>query len=885
MTIQAGTRLGPYEIVTSLGAGGMGEVWRAKDTRLDREVAIKVLPPGLAQNEQFLQRFDREAKAISQLNHAHVCTLYDVGQAATGEEPLHYLVMELLEGESLADRINKGPLPPREVLKLGGQIASALDAAHRHGITHRDLKPGNIMLTKSGAKLLDFGLAKTLTEGQAPIGVQTNLPTEAKPLTAEGTILGTFQYMAPEQLEGLEAGARTDIFALGCVLYEMATGRRAFQGATKTSLIAAIVSSQPEPISSVVAMTPPALDHVVRKCLEKDPDDRWQSAHDVSSELRWISEAGSQAAVAAPVAKREWRRAWLGWLMAAAIAGAWTVAVLTRKPAAAPRVETEIVAPGGLFLDSEGGGIALSPDGRRLAFVAHSAGETRLVWIRDLGSSSLRALAGTEGATLPFWSPDGKAIAFFAAGRLLRVSLDGGSPERVADEAVGTGGAWAPDGSILYASGTMGRELFRVPASGGAVAKLVEMPNRFPRFPVLLPDGRRFLFTSAAASEPDALYVGSLDGGAPRLVLAGVYSNAAYASPGLILYVRDGALHAQRVDPQTLAPRGDAIRIAESVRYVPDDQNALFTVSATGSLAYVTGEEAGRTELAWVSRDGRSLDVVGAAAMYYSPRLSHDERRIAVDLSEAQTAEGDIWIFDLQRGASTRLTHDPSNESSPLWSPDDRSVIFFSERKGPRNIYERSAGGLGGDVAVLEDERRKVPIDLSPDGRWLAFTVADAAQVNYDIWLLDRQSGQARAFLTSPFAESALQFSPDGKWMAYASNESGQNEVYVMQFPESSGKWVVSRGGGEQPAWSADGRQIYYLTKEQKLMSVPVTLGASFDAGPQVALFEMPVRARYPMRQYCVSKDGARFLLNRSVDEDATRPITFVQNWTASLEQ
>ncbi|HUE95963.1 MAG TPA: protein kinase, partial [Longimicrobiaceae bacterium] len=739
--------------------------------------------------------------------------------------------------------------------------------------------------TKSGAKLLDFGLAKRPTEGQSPIGGQTHLPTEAKPLTTEGTILGTFQYMAPEQLEGLEADARTDIFALGCVLYEMATGRRAFQGASKTSLIAAIVSSQPEPISSFVAMAPPALDHVVRKCLEKDADDRWQSAHDVASELRWISEVGSPAAVAAPLAKRKQFSGWIGWLVAAVIAGAWTVAALSRKTAAPPRVETAIVAPDGALLDSEGGGIALSPDGRRLAFVAHRTGEPRLVWIRDLGSSSVRALAGTAGASLPFWSPDGKAIAFFAAGRLLRVSLDGGSPELVADDAVGTGGAWAPDGSILYASGTMGRELFRVPASGGAAAKLVEMPNRFPRNPVLLPDGRRFLFTSAAASEPDALYVGSLDGGEPRLVLPGVYSNAAYASPGLILYVRDGALRAQPVDPKTLAPQGDPIRIADSVRYVPDDQMALFTVSADGSLAYVVGEAAGRTELAWVSRDGKSLDVVGSAAMYYSPRLSHDERRIAVDLSEAQTAEGDIWIFDLQRDASTRLTHDPANESSPIWSPDGRSVIFFSEKKGSRNIYERSAGGIGGDVAVLEDERRKAPIDLSPDGRWLAFTIADAAEVNYDIWLLDRQSGQARAFLASPFSESALQFSPDGKWLAYVSNESGQNEVYVMQFPESSGKWVVSRGGGEQPAWSADGRQVYYLTKEQKLMSVPVTLGASFDAGPQVALFDMPVRARYKMRQYCVSKDGSRFLLNRRVDDDATRPITFVQNWTASPTQ
>jgi eukaryotic-like serine/threonine-protein kinase len=624
----------------------MGEVWRAKDTRLEREVAIKLLPPGLGSNDELLQRFQREAKAISQLNHAHVCAVYDVGEAGTGDELVRYIVMELLEGASLADRIAKGPLPPPEVLKLGCQVASALDAAHRRGITHRDLKPGNIMLTRSGAKLVDFGLAKTLTPGQAPIGGELDLPTQAKPLTAQGTILGTFQYMAPEQLEGLEADPRTDIFALGCVIYEMATGRRAFQGASKTSLIAAIVSSQPEPISSSVAMTPPALDHVVRKCLEKDRDDRWQSAQDVASELGWISEAGSQAAGAAHFAKAARPGAWLGWLVAAAIAGAWTVATLTRKPASSPRVETAVVPPEGVFLDAEGGGLAASPDGRRLAFVAHRGGGPRLVWIRDLGSASLRALPGSEGAALPFWSPDGKALGFFARRTLLRVSLDGGSPEVVAGDALEAGGAWAPDGSILYASGTSGAALLRVPASGGTAVKLVETPNRSPRYPVLLPDGRRFLFTSGAASG-DALYLGSLDGGEPRLVLAGVYSNAAYA-PGLILYVKDGALRGQRVDPDSLAPHGDPIRIAEGVQYAPDDQNALFTTSATGVLAYVAGEEAGRTELAWVSRDGKDLQLVGSAGLYYSPVLSHDERRIAVDRSEAQTAQGDIWISNRQ---------------------------------------------------------------------------------------------------------------------------------------------------------------------------------------------------------------------------------------------
>jgi eukaryotic-like serine/threonine-protein kinase len=878
MNIDRGSRLGPYEVVSALGAGGMGEVWRGKDTRLDREVAIKVLSESLSSNAQLRIRFEREAKLISSLNHPHICTLFDIGH----ENGVDYLVMELIDGESLADRLKKGPLPLDLVLRYGAQIASALDAAHRHGIVHRDVKPGNVMLTRTGAKLLDFGLAKTDVAV-----VQVEGVTVHKPLTQEGTILGTFQYMAPEQLEGVEADARTDIFGLGCVLYEMATGRRAFQGASKTSLIAAIVSSQPEPISSVAPMTPPALDHVVQRCLEKNADDRWQSAHDIASELQWISAAGSSAGVAAPIARRKRRIEWGGWLAALAIALTWAIVRLNPGPHEAQRMETAIVAPDGVVLDAERGGIALSPDGSMLALIAHRPGEKALLWIRHLSSSAVRALPGTSEARLPFWSPDGKTIAFFASGKLLRVSIDGGSPELVVSVPDSYGGAWAAGGNIVFASGT---GVFRVPAAGGTPVKVLETPNRSPRYPVMLPDGNRFLFTSIGATEPDALYVGTIDGEV-KLALAGVYSNAAYASPGFILYVKDGALRAQRVNPKTLASAGDAMRIADQVQYHADDQVALFTVSASGSLGYVGGEGGGKTELAWVSRDGTAQEVITPAALYYSPRLSHDDKRVAVDLSETQTAKGDIWILDLQRGASTRLTYDPANESGPIWSPDDRSVMFFSERKGVRDLFERPSSGVGADAAILADDRQKVPLDVSPDGRWLAFaTGADGAgrplaSAPPDIWLLDRQSGQAKPFLTSPFSEHGLQFSPDGKLIAYTSDESGQSEIYVIPFPESSEKWIVSRGGGEQPAWSADGRQIYYLTREQKLMSVAVTSGHSFDSAPPVALFEAAVRRNYPIRQYCVSRDGSRFLINRNVAADAAQRITFVQNWTSPLQR
>ncbi len=871
MTISAGSRLGPYEVLAPIGAGGMGEVWRARDTRLDRDVAIKILPPGFAENDQFLQRFDREARVISSLNHPNICTLFDVGH----DTGAHYLVMELIEGQSLADVLAKGPLPLDQVIRYGAQVAEALSAAHRQGIVHRDLKPGNVMLTKSGAKLLDFGLARSAAD--SPVKGLTEMLTQARPLTTEGTILGTFQYMAPEQLEGQEADARTDIFALGALLYEMATGKRAFQGNSKTSLIAAIVSQHPAPISSVTSVTPPALDHIVSRCLEKDPDDRWQSAHDVASELRWLSEAGSAVGLAMPFSRRKRRAAWLGWIAAAVIGAAWLVVVLTRPAEVPLRIETAVVPPDGVFVNASGGGIALNPDGRSLAFIGHRAGERGQIWVRDIGSSAVRALIGTEGASQLFWSPDGKSIAFIVDRQLRRISAEGGAAQNLAAGLDGdSGGSWTPNGDILYSAG---QSIFRIGASGGTATKVVELPNRVLTNPRILPDGRRFLFTSIRGlAEADALYVGSLDGDEPRSILDGVYSNTAYASPGLILYLRDGDLQAQSVDPVTLEGRGEPTRLAAGIQYDPGSKNALFSISESGALAYVTGEGAGRTELAWVSREGADLQLVAPAAMYYTPRLSHDETRIAIDKSEAQTASGDIWIFDLPRETSTRLTYDPANESSPIWSPDDRTVIFFSEKKGQLDLYERSAAGIGSDEVLFEDATVKIPLDLSPDGRWLAYAVVpEANRENVDIWILDRESGEARPFLTTPFIESGLQFSPDGNWVAYSSNESGQFEIYVLQFPESSGKWIASRGGGVQAAWGAD--ELYYISSSRQMMSVPVAFGTSFDSAPPVALFDVQLREGPEYRQYCVSKDGSRFLLNRMVGEGERSSITFVQNW------
>jgi Tol biopolymer transport system component len=460
--------------------------------------------------------------------------------------------------------------------------------------------------------------------------------------------------------------------------------------------------------------------------------------------------------------------------------------------------------------------------------------------------------------------------------------IEGGSLELVAEGNLGGAGAWASAGEILYSNGP---SIFRVPASGGAPKKIVDMPEHTLTSVQMLPDGRRFLFTSIRARTPDAINLGSLDGAIPKPILKGVYSNTAFVPPNTILYFKDGNLRSQSVDLESFEPRGESIAIAETVQYDPDLSTALFTVSNTGALAYVAGKGAGETELAWVTREGKDLQIVAPPAMYYSPRLSHDGSRIALDQSDRQTASGDIWILDLARNAFTRLTWDPANESAPIWTPDDRSVFFLTGKLGHSDVFEKSAAGIGDARPILSDQRNKVPEDMSPDGRWMAFTIEDSSGAKSDIWLLDRQSGQSKPYLTSPFSEAAPEFSPDGKWVAYLSDESGQNEIYVLQFPESSGKWMVSRDGGEQAKWAADGRQIYYLSKGRKMMSVAVTLGTTFDSQPPVALFDTRVRTGYPSRNYCVSRDGSRFLLNREVADTTARSITFVQNWTSTIQK
>src|SRR6266536_3147581 len=667
MTISSGSRLGPYEVLTPLGAGGMGEVYKARDTRLERTVAVKVLPKHLSESSEVRQRFEREAKTISQLSHPHICALYDVGN----QDGVEYLVMELLDGETLADRISRGPLPLEQVLRYGIEIADALDKAHRQGIVHRDLKPGNVMLTKSGAKLLDFGLAKFQPAARDATSSVSRLATEAQasqPLTERGTVLGTFQYMAPEQLEGREADARSDIFAFGALLYEMATGKKAFAGKSQASLIASILSAEPPPISTIAAMTPPALDRVVKTCLAKDPDDRWQTAHDVMLQLKWIAEGGSQAGVPAPLVARRRSRERIAWAVAAILALA-TVALafaLFARPRPLLRaVRSSILPPEKTtyhFISDAGGPPAVSPDGLQIAFTARDSTGKASLWVRSLDSPAARALAGTDGAMYPFWSPDSRNIGFFADAKLKKIEAAGGPTLALCDAADGRGGTWNKDGVILFEP-HFSEPLFRVAATGGKPAPMTKFDESrretTHRFPAFLPDGKHFLYEAGShnvgtESELHAIYLGSLGGEASKL-LVNARSKALYAA-GHLLFVRQKTLMAQPFDAKSGKLSGDPFPIVGNVQDDPGFFTAVFSVSDNGVLAYQeTGGSIDQFQLTWFDRGGKKLESLGPKGPLWSPRISHDGRRVLFAIGDP----GDLWLEDMARHVSTRLTFDP----------------------------------------------------------------------------------------------------------------------------------------------------------------------------------------------------------------------------------
>jgi hypothetical protein len=880
MTIAPGSRLGPYEITSAIGAGGMGEVWRGKDTRLAREVAIKVLPPGLTSNEQLRARFEREAKAISSLNHPHICTLHDIGHDGGHD----YLVMELLEGESLADRLQKGPLPPEQLIRLGAQIALALDAAHRQGITHRDLKPGNIMLTKSGAKLLDFGLAKMAAEGEAwPAAGLTDLLTAQKPLTQEGTILGTFQYMAPEQLEGNEAGARTDIFALGAVLYEMATGRRAFQGSSKTSLIAAIVSSQPEPVSTVAPMTPPALDHVIRRCLAKDPDERWQSAHDVATELQWIGEAGSSAGVAAPKLTRRKSRERVAWGLVAllAVAGGWHGWVEWRSRGEnAPRVvRFSIPSEAGSRLGMLAGNhVAISPDGSTILRYIVRGGLIKLI-VRRLDSGAESAFDLPAGGHSFFFSPDGLSVGFFSGGKLKRLELGRGAIQDVCDVFDGRGGAWAPDGTIYYTPAPAAG-LWKVPAGGGT-PRVVTTPDpaageNSHRWVDLLPDGKHALVTVRTQKidsfDQAKIAVVSLeDGKLTTIVDGGAF--ARYVEPGLVIFTRASGLYAAPFDSRSLKVTGPVENVLDGVTHYLYTGGAEWAVSRRGDLVYVPGATvAGRTEFDVFDRSGtivRHLASVGDTAQW---TLSPDGSRVAMTIS---AANDDVWVQDLERGTLTRLTFEPGDEGMPVWTRDGRSVIY--PRGDRRALLKRAADGTGAAEMLLDPKALVDCGSVSPDGTTLAYTMFDQEK-GTDIWLLSLDGKRAsKLFIQTPFEEYWPRFSPDGRWLAYVSQESGRSEVYVSGMNDE-GRWQVSNGGGDLPEWSPRGSELFFVAKD-KLWASSISQGQKLAIGKPVELFDIGIGLEVPI------EDGRHFIIGRQSVDDRMSGVNVVVFWVDELKR
>jgi serine/threonine protein kinase len=870
----------------------MGEVYLAEDSRLDRKVALKILPEHLSDRAELRERFEREARAVSSLNHPHICTLHDIGE----QDGIHYLVMEHLEGETLAARLEKGALPLEQTLEYAIQIADALDKAHRQGVVHRDLKPGNIMLVKSGAKLLDFGLAK-LQAADTPTNLSA-LPTEQANLTAEGTILGTLQYMAPEQLEGKEADSRTDIFAFGAVVYEMATGKKAFEGKSQASLIGAILKDDLPPMSELQPMTPSTLDHVVRRCMSKAPEDRWQAASDVMAELKWVTEIrtpiDSLTVITGPAT---WKRA-IPWSITAVVTGVLilVLALYFRAGTEASQILiSSVLPPEQTTFDSSDGPMALSPDGRLLAFVTRTPEGKRMLWVRSLDSGSARSLPDTDGAFAPFWSPDSRSLGFSADGKLKKVDVSGGTVETLLSSVdfsslYGLTGTWNQAGIILLGNvSATDTGIQRVSSSGETMTPVTTLDEGeiLHAWPSFLPDGNHFLYLARTRSSDhtDQVYLSSLDGRKPVPLLS-TNSNAIYAAPGYLLFWRDGTLRAHRFDLERLALTGEAIAIAPDVRFDALSRGGLFSVSQNGILAYQAGGQAGLSQLVWFDRAGNQLESLGEPSNYYSPRLSHSGRQVAVDMSDQQN-NGDIWLYELSRSATSRFTFDPGDDSGPVWSPDDSRIAFFSSRKNRRfEIYQKTVGTTDNAEDLFSSEFDTLPTDWSLDGRFVAFRNGPPGK--RDIWVLSIQDQEATPFIETPFDETDGQFSPDGKWVVYRSNESGQSEIYIQPFPVTGAKWPVSTNGGQMPRWGGDGRELFYIALDRKLMRVPITTGPEIEIGVPQPLFVTQIKSGDQvglLPQYDVADDSQRFLINTMLGDEDVASITLVLNWFEELKR
>jgi len=888
LALAVGSRLGPYEIVSVAGAGGMGEVYRAKDTRLDRTVAIKVLPTGATDNADLRQRLEREAKAVSSLNHPHICTLYDVGH----QDGTDFLVMEYIEGETLAARLEKGPLSTQELLKYAIQIADGLDKAHKQGLVHRDLKPGNIMLTKSGAKLLDFGLAKLAESGDVIQGVSG--VTRTTPLTGAGTILGTLHYMPPEQLEGKEADARSDIFAFGCVLYEMATGKRAFEGKSQASLIASILKEQPRSIAELTPLSPPMLERVIRQCMEKEPDDRWNSAGDVKRALEWIVEGGSQVGLPAVVSTRRRVRERVLWI-AVAVLGLAVTALTARELA---REEPQpLVTRFSIPADPRLSAITwprLSPDGRTLAFTAVDSSGRNGIWIRPMNSLDAHMLVYISGAstgnpTRPFWSPDSKQLAYFEGGQLKKVSIAGGLAQLVCDAGNGSDGAWGRDGIIVF-DGSATDSIRQVPAVGGtpSAASVIHRDSgeSGAAWPAFLPDGEHFLYLAFVDTlgSRSLLKVGSVRS-LESTTLTIVDGRAEYSTTGHILYLRGNLLVAQPFDAGTLKLTGEPVPVASNVS--TSAERTHFAVSDNGFLTYQRGQVAGSARIVWLDRKGDSLAAVGRMEALSNVALSPDGTRLAYEISADGGNASDVWVRDLKRDVTSRLTFGPTVNAWPVWSPDGAKVFFCSNRvAGKFRVYSHNANGTGSDEEVVaSDSMDLAAVDASMDGSMLIMFSSQGGETDLLAYRFAEKT--LEPLVATPFAEVRGVLSPDGRYLAYQSNESGSFEIYVRELTPTGGKWQISASRGRAPLWRLDGKELYYLTFENEVMAVPIDYSSGFEIGTPERLFTRrhSWSGNATLRPYQASADGQRFLMVIPGDQSALSDFVLVQNWAAELGQ
>jgi serine/threonine protein kinase len=900
MTLSPGTILGPYEIISIAGSGGMGEVYRAKDKRLDRTVAIKVLPSHLSSNPDLRQRFEREAKAISNLTHPHICTLYDIGQ----QDGIDFLIMEYLDGETLATRLKKSGLPMQQALTIGVQIADALDKAHRSGIVHRDLKPGNIMITKSGVKLLDFGLAKFHTTGPDQlISSLSGLATQQKDLTAKGTILGTLQYMSPEQLEGKGTDARTDIFAFGSVMYEMLTGKKAFEGKSQASLIAAILEKDPVPMNEIQPMTPPALDRIVRKCLEKDPDQRWQSAADLASELKWLGERSISSSLVRPVTKTG--KNFLPWIMVAALAigGAFLLNYLNSiwhrsSETVTPVIKGDLQVSLGAPVVGGFARMDISNDGKTLAYVGTIDEKTDL-YVRQLDQWTSQKLEGTEGAQQPFFSSDNKWIGFVAGSKLKKIPVNGGASVTLYDRlSTPRGATWGPDNTIIFSDSPYGG-LKSIDANGGEVREVTKLDpkklERSHRWPQFLSDGKTVLFTAqtGTSSFDEAAIEAVIPATGKRHV---IHKGGAFTTcvKGKLIFCRNAILYAVSFDEKAFQLKGKPIPVLEGVVYDSRSGATQYTISDSGTLVYQKGATLfSEGKLMWIDMKGTTSPLLDQTAAYLNPRFSPNGEQLAMQIGDARSE--DIWIYHLSRRTLTRLTFNEGQDVCPVWTPDGQRITYSSWRDNKPHIYEIRADGSGEDKIIYQPPPQQwvvfVPNSWSPDGRYLTISgTSDKTNLNSQIFIYDRKTGKTEPFFTSiPTADRDAVFSPDGNWIAYTSTPAGGSaNIYVRPFENTGGQWQISPDQGYSPRWSVDGNRLFYrqVGSPSKFWSVEVnSSGGSFEAGPPKFLFSGELGADPFYLTYDVHPDGKRFVFWQPTTTTATNHLQFVFNWFTELEK